>query len=102
MSMEGSLHVEKYGESVLGLGLPWWLSDKEPAYQCKKHGFSTVLGRSPRGENGNPLQYSCLESSVDRGAWKIAVHGVEKSWTRLSNLTTTTILGPDPVPVSKL
>ena len=31
--------------------------------------------------NGNPLQYSCLESTVDRGAWWAAVHGVEQSWT---------------------
>ena len=101
VSVEGSLHVEKYGESVLGLGLPWWLSDKEPACQCKRHGFYPVLGRSPGGGNSNPPQY-CLESPVDRGAWKTAVHGVEKSWKRLSNLTTTTVLGPDPVPVSKL
>ena len=37
-----------------------------------------------RGEgNGNQLQYSCLENSVDRGAWWAAVHGVAQSWTRL-------------------
>ena len=35
--------------------------------------------------NGNPLQYSCLENSLERGAWRTAVHGVEKSWTRLSD-----------------
>ena len=40
-------------------------------------------GRSPRGGNGYPLQYSCLENSMDRGTWR--VHGVAKSWTRLSN-----------------
>ena len=34
--------------------------------------------------NGNPLQYSCLENSMDRGAWRATVHGVAKSWTRLS------------------
>ena len=33
---------------------------------------------------GNPLQYSCLENSMDRGAWRAAVHGVTKSWTQLS------------------
>ena len=38
-------------------------------------------GRSPGGENGNPLQYSCLENAMDRGAWQAAVHGVAKSWT---------------------
>ena len=39
------------------------------------------LGRSPRGENGNPLQYSCLENSVDRRARQAIVHRVAQSWT---------------------
>ena len=39
--------------------------------------------------NGNPLQYSCLENPVEEGAWWAAVHGVTKSWTRLSNFTFT-------------
>ena len=39
------------------------------------------LGRSPGEGNGNPLQYSCLENSMDRGAWWATVHGVAKSWT---------------------
>ena len=42
------------------------------------------LGRSPGGENGNPLQYSCLENSMDRGAWQATVQGVAKVRTRLS------------------
>ena len=37
--------------------------------------------------NGTPLQYSCLENPMDRGAWWAVVRGVTKSWTRLSNLT---------------
>ena len=41
-------------------------------------------GRSPGGGNGNPLQYSCLENSVDRGDWQASVHGVAKSWPQLS------------------
>ena len=36
-------------------------------------------GRSPGGGNSNPLQYSCLENSMDRGAWRATVHGVTKS-----------------------
>ena len=40
--------------------------------------------RSPGGRNGNPLQYSCLENPMDRGAWWATVHGVTKSRTRLS------------------
>ena len=39
------------------------------------------LGRSPGGGNGNPLQYSCLENPMDRGAWQVTVHGVAKSQT---------------------
>ena len=42
------------------------------------------LGRSPGGRNGNPLQYSCLENSMDRGVWWATVHGVTKTWTKLS------------------
>ena len=42
-------------------------------------------GWSPGEGGGNPLQYSCLENSMDSGTWWAAVHGVAKSWTRLSN-----------------
>ena len=38
-------------------------------------------GRSPGGEHGNPLQNSCLENPLDRGAWQATVHGVTDSWT---------------------
>ena len=47
------------------------------------------LGRSPGEGNGNPLQYSCLENSMDGGAWWATVHGVTKSRTRLSDFTFT-------------
>ena len=40
-------------------------------------------GRSPREGNGTPLQYSCLENPMDRGAWWATVPGVAKSWTQL-------------------
>ena len=43
------------------------------------------LGRSLGEGNVNPLQYSCLENAMDRGAWWVIVHGVTKSWTRLSD-----------------
>ena len=36
------------------------------------------LGRSPGEGNGNPLEYSCMKNSMDRGAWQAAVHGVTK------------------------
>ena len=41
-----------------------------------------------RGGHGNPLQYSCLETPLDRGAWWATVHKVSKSWTRLERLST--------------
>ena len=41
------------------------------------------LGRSPGVGNGNPLQYSCLENLMDRGAWWAIAHRVTKSWTQL-------------------
>ena len=43
------------------------------------------LGISPREGNGNPLQYFCLEKSMDRGAWWARVHGVTNSRTRLND-----------------
>ena len=45
------------------------------------------LGRSPAEGNGNPLLYSCLENSMDGGAWQATVHGVTKSQTQLSDFT---------------
>ena len=42
-------------------------------------------GRSPGGGNGNPLQYSFLENSMDRGAWQATVHGLAKSQIQLSD-----------------
>ena len=49
-------------------------------------GSIPVLGRSPGGGNGNPLQYFCLENLMDREAWRSAVYGVTKSWTSLKTL----------------
>ena len=53
---------------------------------CNAGDLSSVpgLGRSPGEGNGNLLQYSCLENSMDRGAWWATVHGVVKSWISLS------------------
>ena len=48
------------------------------------------LGRSPGGGQGNSLQYSCLETPMDRGAWRATVHRVTQSWTRLKQLSTHT------------
>jgi len=58
---------------------------KQPACNAADPGSIPGSGRSPGEGIGYPLQYSCLESSMDRGAWKAAVHGVTKSRTQLSN-----------------
>ena len=69
------------------MGFPWWLIGKEPTCQSGDAGSVHGSGRSSGGENGNPLQYSCLENPMDRGALWTTVHGVTKSWTQLSTLT---------------
>ena len=56
-----------------------YLSDY--AGDIRDMGLIPGLGRSPGGGHGNPLQYSCLENPMDRGAWWATVHGVTKSWT---------------------
>ena len=58
---------------------------KESTYNVGDLGSIPELGRSPRGRNSNPLQYSCLKNSMDRGVWQATVHAVVKSWTWLSN-----------------
>ena len=50
-------------------------------------GLIPGLGRSPGVGNGNPLQYSCLENSMERGIWRATVRGIAKSWTQLSTHT---------------
>ena len=54
---------------------------KASAYNAGDPGSIPGLGRSPGEGNGNPLQYSCLENPMDRGAWQATVHGVAKSQT---------------------
>ena len=63
--------------------------NKPPAYagDVRDAGSVLVLGRSPGGGHGKPLQYSCLENPRDRGAWWATVHSVTKSWTRLKQLS---------------
>ena len=86
---------------AFGLGILVWISSyfflspvfpggsevKVSACNAGDPGSNPGSGRSPGEGNCNPLQYSCLESHMDRGAWWATVHGVAKSWTRLSNFT---------------
>ena len=57
---------------------------KNPPDNARVAGSIPGLGRSPGVGNGNPLQYSCLENSMDKGAWQATVHGAAKSQIRLS------------------
>ena len=67
------------------LDFPAGSDGKESAPNARDMGSIPGLGRSPGEGNGNPLQYSFLENSMDRGAWWATVHGVTKSHTQLSN-----------------
>ena len=61
------------------MGLPQWLSSKQSAYNAgaaEDAGLIPGLGRSLGGQHGTPLQYSCLEYPMDRGAWWAVVHMV--------------------------
>ena len=69
-------------------GFPGGSVVKNPPANSGDTGYVSSIpgsGRSPGKGNGNPLQYSCLGNSVDRGAWRATVHGVTKSQTRLSD-----------------
>ena len=63
----------------------WWPDGNESACNVGYLGSISGSGRSAREGNGNPLQYSCLESSRDRGAWQTTVHRIVKSQTWLSD-----------------
>ena len=65
------------------LGFPGGLDGKESACNVGDPGSIPVLGRSLGDGNGNSLQYSCLENSMDREAWQATVHGVTKTQTQL-------------------
>ena len=78
---------------ILGISrFPGGSEGKASAYNARDPGSIPGLGRSPGEGNGNPLQYSCLENSMDGGAWWATVHGVAKSRTRLRDLTSLTLL----------
>jgi len=60
-------------------GFPGDLDGKESACNAGDLGLIPGLGSSPGEGNGNPLQYSCLEISMDRGVWRAIVHGIAES-----------------------
>ena len=65
--------------------LPYSSDARESSCSAGDQGSIPELGRSPAEENGSPLQCSCLVNPMDRGIWGATVHGVTRSWTRLSD-----------------
>jgi len=72
------------------MSFPRGSDGKASACNAGDLGLIPGLGRSPGEGNGNPLQYSCLENSMDRGPWQAIVHGAAKSWTQLKQLSSPT------------
>ena len=77
---------KKLTDLIISKELPWWLRGKESACNAGDPVLIPGLGRCPGEENGNPLQTSCLENPMDRGAWWATVDGVAKvgyNWAHL-------------------
>ena len=79
--------VEGEQKCIFILGFPGGSEVKASACNAGDLGSIPGSGRSPGEGNGSPLQYSCLENPMDRGAWGATVHRVAKSRTRLSDFT---------------
>ena len=99
MGYSKGMREKKCQERELGHKIIWnGAKQGDQIIQIKTQNISRVkmslliaLGQQVgfREGNGTPLQYSCLEKPMDGGAWQAAVHGVVKSWTRLSDFTFT-------------
>ena len=88
-----SRHIKSRLTSKVLLGdFPGGSDGEESTCNAGDLGSISGSGRSPGKENRYPLQYSCLENSMDRGAWWATVHEVAKSRTQLSNLAWTLVL----------
>ena len=80
--------VQVFQVSLGVMGFPGGSDGKESACSARDAGALSSIpgsGRSPGEENGNPLQYPCLENPMSRGAWQATDHRVAKSQTQLSN-----------------
>ena len=80
--------MAKFGATYSGdRGFPGGSDGKVSACNAGDPSSIPGLGKIPWRGNGNPLKFSCLENSMDGGAWWATVHGVTKSWTQLSDFT---------------
>ena len=88
---QARLHPQQFlpDPSTTPIEIPGGANGKEPAWQCRcqRCRFHPWVVRAPKGGHGNPLQYSCLENPMDRGAWQATVHSVSKNWIWLKRLS---------------
>ena len=84
---QGPLSLNRMLPPSIGSDFPGGSDGKESTSNAGDPGSTPVSRRSPGEGNGTPLQCSCLENPMDGGAWWATVHGVAKSWTRLSDFT---------------
>ena len=78
-------------QSVIRSGFPGGSDGKEAVCPCRRPGFNPWVGKTPWGREWQPTPVFCLENSMERGAWGATVHGVAKTWIRLSNAFTFTV-----------
>ena len=71
-------------EIYIYIGFPGGSDGKEGSWNARDLNMIPGLGRSPWKGNGNPLQFSCMENSMDSGSWRASVCGVTKSQTQIS------------------
>ena len=73
-------HPQPEASFSTALDFPGGSDGRESASHAGELGSIPGSGRSFGEKNGNPIQYSCLENPMDRGAWRTSVHGVAKTW----------------------
>ena len=78
------MQILLFAKSNLSLDFSGDSDGKKSKGNIEGLGSISRLGRSPGGGHGNPLQYSCLENPMDRGAWQATVHGVTKQLSKIS------------------
>ena len=79
-------------DSKTSVGLPSWLSGKEPTASAEDVALIPGSERSPGKGNGNPLQYSCLGNPIDRGGWRGKVCGVAEESNTAKELNNSKVL----------
>ena len=90
-ALSHSISITVLRESII-TEFPGGSGSKESAHSAGEPGSIPGSGRSPGEGNGNPLQYSCLENPMGRGAWRATVHEIAKSQTWLGDTHTTPLL----------